>query len=89
MKVLLEIEGGFVKEIFSANTEKSPFDQKLEIKHFLQGFKDILPIVNTASTKENLATTLLQVLTGADEVCWRLGAIARLENDKGTLKVVE
>lgn len=89
MKVLLEIEDGFAKEIFSANSQKTPFEQKLEIKHFLQGYKDILPMVNTASTKEKLATTLLHVLVASYETCWVLGAIARLENDKGTVKVVE
>jgi len=89
MKVMLEIEDGFSKEIFSANEQGTEFEQKLEVKHFLQGYKDILPMVNTASTKEKLASTLLHVLIASYEVCWVLGAIARLENDKGTVKVVE
>lgn len=81
MKVLLEIQGGFTKEIFEGEKE--------QIKVFLQGFKEIMPLVNTATSKEEAVKTLLGVVVMAGDVAWMLGAIARLDNSQGKLKVVD
>jgi hypothetical protein len=81
LKVLLEIEGGFTKEIFNG--------EKAEVKLFLQGFKDIMPLINTASTKEEAIKSLLGVMAMSYDTSWVVGAIARLDNNKGNLKVVE
>lgn len=81
MKVLLEIDGGFTKEIFNGG--------KAEVKLFLQGFKDITPLINTASTKEEAIKSLLGVMAMSYDTSWVIGATARLDNNKGNLKVVE
>lgn len=81
MKVLLEIEGGFTKEIFEGKKE--------QVKVFLQGFKEVMPLVNTATTKEEAVKSLLGVVVMAGDVSWMLGAMARLDNSQGKLKVVD
>lgn len=81
MKVLLEIEGGFTKEIFNG--------EKAEVKLFLQGFKDIMPLINDSPNTKVGFKTLLGILLMSYDTSWVAGAIARLDNDKGNLKVVE
>ena len=81
MKVMLVIEGGFTKTIFEGEKE--------QVKAFLQGFKEVMPLVNTATTKEDAVKTLLGVVVMAGDVAWMLGAIARLDNNQGKLEVVE
>ena len=44
MKVLLTLDGGFSKEIFNG--------EKAQVKTFLEGYKEVMPLINTASTKE-------------------------------------
>lgn len=81
MKVLLTLDGGFSKEIFNG--------EKAQVKTFLEGYKEVTPLINTASTKEEAVKSLLSVVVMAGDVAWMLGAIARLDNDKGKLEVVE
>ena len=81
MKVMLVIEGGFTKTIFEGEKE--------QVKVFLQGFKEVMPLVNTATTKEEAVKSLLGVVVMAGDVAWMLGAIARLDNSQGKLEVVE
>ncbi len=81
MKVLLTLDGGFSKEIFSG--------EKAQVKAFLEGFKDVMPLINTASTKEEAVKSLLSVVVMAGDVAWMLGAMARLDNAVGKLEVVE
>lgn len=81
MKVLLTLDGGFSKEIFNG--------EKAQVKAFLEGFKDVMPLINTASTKEEAVKSLLSVIVMAGDVAWMLGAIARLDNSQGKLEVVE
>jgi hypothetical protein len=78
---MLVIEGGFTKTIFEGEKE--------QVKVFLQGFKEVMPLVNTATTKEDAVKTLLSVVVMAGDVAWMLGAIARLDNSQGKLEVVE
>ena len=91
MKVLLEIEGGFTKEIFEGD--------KGEVTFFARGWKDVVAImVQTASrvqgatpealAKETLKAFLEQVPDTPDHA-WIEGCKARLSNSKGKLKVVE
>ena len=81
MKVLLTLDGGFSKEIFNG--------EKAQVKTFLEGYKEVMPLINTASTKEDAVKTLLGVVVMAGDVAWMLGAIARLDNSQGKLEVVE
>ena len=80
MKVMLVIEGGFTKTIFEG--------EEAQAKVFLQGFKEVMPLVNTASTKEEAVKSLLSVVVMAGDVAWMLGAIARLDNSQGKLELV-
>lgn len=80
MKVMLVIEGGFAKTIFEG--------EEAQAKVFLQGFKEVMPLVNTASTKEEAVKSLLSVVVMAGDVAWMLGAIARLDNSQGKLELV-
>ena len=80
MKVMLVIEGGFTKTIFEGEEEQA--------KVFLQGFKEVMPLVNTASTTEEAVKSLLSVVVMAGDVAWMLGAIARLDNSQGKLELV-
>lgn len=81
MKVLLTLDGGFSKEIFTGD--------KAQVKAFLEGYKEVMPLVNTSTSKEDLAKKLLSVIVMAGDVAWMLGAIARLDNSVGKLEVVE
>ena len=80
MKVMLVIECGFTKTIFEG--------EEAQAKVFLQGFKEVMPLVNTASTKEEAVKSLLSVVVMAGDVAWMLGAIARLDNSQGKLELV-
>jgi hypothetical protein len=81
VKVLLTLDGGFSKEIFNGD--------KAQVKTFLEGYKEVMPLVNTSTSKEDLAKKLLSVIVMAGDVAWMLGAIARLDNSQGKLEVVE
>lgn len=91
MKVLLEIEGGFTKEIFEGD--------KAEVTFFARGWKDVVAIMTQTSSrwqgaspealaKETLKAFLEQVLDTAPHA-WIEGCKARLANSKGKLKVVD
>jgi len=81
MKVLLTLDGGFSKEIFSG--------EKAQVKTFLEGYKEVMPLVNAAPTKEEAVKSLLSVVVMAGDVAWMLGAIAKLDNNQGKLEVIE
>ena len=92
MKVLLEIEGGFTKEIFEGD--------KAEVTFFARGWKDVVAIMTQTKSRvglgpspealaqETLKAFLEQVLDTTDHA-WIEGCKARLSNSKGKLKVVE
>ena len=48
------------KEIFNG--------EKAQVKAFLEGFKDVTPLINTASTKEEAVKSLLSVVVMAGDV---------------------
>lgn len=82
MKVLLTLDGGFSKTIFEGDKD--------EVKRFLQGYKEIMPIINTAGSAGQVVKETIQLMISLpDYRFWGQGAMARLENTQGKLEVVE
>lgn len=82
MKVLLTLDGGFSKTLFEGDKD--------EVKNFLKGYKEIMPMVNSAGMAAHVVKEVIQqMISLKDYHFWGLGAISRLENTQGKLEVVE
>lgn len=81
MKILLEIEGGFTKEIFEGD--------KAEVTFFVRGWKDVATVLQASSNEDEALSKFLGYVLPTTDNAWFEGCKARLANSKGKLKVVD